>query len=350
MAAKILVIEDHPDVRDNIAEILELSSYKVITAADGKEGVRLAKSERPDLILCDIMMPGLDGYEVLYILGKNHETASIPFVFLTAKSEKEDFRKGMSMGADDYLVKPFEEIDLLNAIENRLRKYEQLKGASNESMQHFVSEVNAQYPNIDLSEKASTKHFKKGEIVYKEEDFPHYLYQIKKGKVKCYKINSEGKEFIIDILGEGDFMGQLALIQDVNHTEFAQTLEDTELQAFPRQDFQSIIYQKTEVAAQFIKLLSKDLVDKEKELMAMAYDTVRKRTADALVKMYDSYKNDKSDKVSFPLNRNDLASIVGTATESAIRMLSEFKKDGWISVDRGDIEILEIDKLRQVRY
>ena len=141
-------------------------------------------------------------------------------------------------------------------------------------------------------------------------------------------------------------MGQMALIQDVNHTEFAQALEDTEVQAIPRQDFHQLIHAKSEVSGQFIKLLSQDLVEKEKELMSMAYDTVRKRTADALVKMYDKYNDDSGKPVVFEMNRNDLASIVGTATESAIRMLSEFKKDGWISVDRGDIEILNIDKLR----
>lgn len=350
MSAKILVVEDHPDVRENIAEILELSSYEVLAAADGKEGVKLAQQEKPDLILCDIMMPGLDGYEVLYILGKNAETASIPFIFLTAKAEKEDFRKGMSMGADDYLVKPFEEIDLLNAIEHRLEKFEKLRGASGGGMSKFINEIRDQYPNLNISDHGAVKTFKKGEIIYKEEDFPHYLYHIKKGKVKCYKINADGKEFIIDIFGEGDFMGQMALIQDINHTEFAQAIEDCELQTVPRQDFQTMIYDKGDIAAQFIRLLSKELISKEKELMAMAYDTVRKRTADALVKMYEHYKTEDAQRVSFPLNRNDLASIVGTATESAIRMLSEFKKDGWIAVDRGDIEIIEIDMLRQVRY
>lgn len=350
MKNRILVIEDHPDVRENITEILELSSYEVIVAEDGKEGVRLARSERPDLILCDIMMPGIDGYEVLYMLGKTTETASIPFIFLTAKAEKEDFRKGMSMGADDYLIKPFDEMDLLNAIENRLKKFDRLKNASEGGFSNFVEELGSTFPSFNLSENRATRFFKKGESIYKEEDFPHYLYQIRKGKVKCYKINSEGKELIIDILSEGDFLGQMALIQDVNHTEFSKAMENCELYAIPRQDFQKMIFERGEVAAQFIKLLSKDLIDKERELMAMAYDTVRKRTAEALVKLYDKYNIDSKERVSFTLHRNDLASIVGTATESAIRMLSEFKKDGWISVDGGDIEVLEIEKLRQVRY
>ena len=122
MSNKILVIEDNTEVRENIQEILELSNYEVVTAENGKRGVEKAKTEKPDLIICDIMMPELDGYGVLYMLGKTPETNGIPFIFLTAKTEKSDFRKGMNLGADDYLTKPFEEMDLLNTIERRLNK------------------------------------------------------------------------------------------------------------------------------------------------------------------------------------------------------------------------------------
>ena len=108
---KILLIEDNKDVRENTAEILRLAPYEVVTAKNGKEGVELAQSEKPDLIICDIMMPVLDGHGVLHLLSKNEETSGIPFIFLTAKAERSDFRKGMEMGADDYLTKPFEVVD-----------------------------------------------------------------------------------------------------------------------------------------------------------------------------------------------------------------------------------------------
>mgnify|MGYP000663310654 CR=1 FL=1 len=98
---KILLIEDNMEMRENTAEILGLANYQVVTAENGKEGVRLAQAEKPDLIICDIMMPELDGYGVLHMLSKTPELASIPFIFLTAKAEKSDHRKGMTMGADD---------------------------------------------------------------------------------------------------------------------------------------------------------------------------------------------------------------------------------------------------------
>ncbi|MDZ7847911.1 MAG: response regulator [Owenweeksia sp.] len=123
----ILLIEDNPDVRENTAEILELANFEVHQAKDGKVGVEIARQERPDLIICDIMMPELDGFGVLRILSKNPDTSGIPFIFLTAKTEKSDMRKGMNLGADDYITKPFEEDDLLEAIETRLRKSEAFK-------------------------------------------------------------------------------------------------------------------------------------------------------------------------------------------------------------------------------
>jgi DNA-binding response OmpR family regulator len=122
MNEKILIIEDNNDIRESTAEILEFSGYVVTQADNGKKGVELAFESRPDLILCDIMMPELDGYGVLSILGKNAATDSIPFIFLTAKAERIDFRKGIEMGAGDYLTKPFDETELLQAIEARLAK------------------------------------------------------------------------------------------------------------------------------------------------------------------------------------------------------------------------------------
>ena len=124
MNKSILVIDDNADIRDNTAEILDLAGYKTFTAENGKKGVDIAIKEKPDVIVCDIMMPELDGYGVLHLLRKNTETQNIPFIFLTAKTERSDFRKGMEMGADDFITKPFDDIELLNAIEARLKRSE----------------------------------------------------------------------------------------------------------------------------------------------------------------------------------------------------------------------------------
>lgn len=122
---KILVIEDEPEMRRNITTLLRYHDYEPITADNGRAGVEAARRERPDLILCDVMMPELDGYGVLRALQTERTLARIPFIFLTAKGEKDDLRSGMNLGADDYLTKPVGNADLVQAIETRLRRSEQ---------------------------------------------------------------------------------------------------------------------------------------------------------------------------------------------------------------------------------
>lgn len=347
MKKKILIIEDQLEVRENIEELLELSNYEPITAENGKVGIKKALEVKPDLILCDIMMPEMDGYEVLYLLGKNPDVANIPFIFLTAKSEQTDFRKGMNLGADDYITKPFEEIELLNAVERRLNKYEQL--LAHDNLEQFVESARNYAELNQLEKEAKTRKFKKKDIIYRQGDFASYSFKIKYGKVKTYQINPDGKEFIHDILKDGAFLGENALIQDADRTEFAEALEDTELLLIPRKDFQDLIFQNRDVSGQFIKMLSQNLVEKEKELVEMAYDTVRKRTADALMKLNETYKS-ASPNVKFDISRSDLASMVGTATESVIRILSEFKKDGIIKIEGSTVYILNTDKLLRIKY
>jgi EAL domain-containing protein (putative c-di-GMP-specific phosphodiesterase class I)/CheY-like chemotaxis protein len=119
---KILVIEDDELIRETLLQLLESQSYRVIAAENGRVGVQMALSEIPDLILCDVQMPELDGYDVLRTLRQNSLAATIPFIFLTAQSDKTDFRRGMELGADDYLTKPFTKAELLGAIASRLLK------------------------------------------------------------------------------------------------------------------------------------------------------------------------------------------------------------------------------------
>ena len=120
---KILLIEDNSNIRENTAEILELASYMVLSAENGKIGVELAIQEVPDLIICDIMMSKIDGYSVLTALREDPATATIPFIFLTAKVERDDLRLGMELGADDYITKPCTPTELLSAIATRLEKH-----------------------------------------------------------------------------------------------------------------------------------------------------------------------------------------------------------------------------------
>src|SRR4051794_22278912 len=156
MAQTILVIEDSNEIRENTVEILELAGYNALTAENGKKGVEIALREKPAVIICDIMMPELDGYGVLHLLRKNPATESTPFIFLTAKTERSDFRKGMEMGADDYITKPFDDSELLGAVEARLKRsslLEQKYPSTASGLTDFIKDVKASGLLPQLSEK-----------------------------------------------------------------------------------------------------------------------------------------------------------------------------------------------------
>ncbi len=137
----ILLIEDNADIRENTKELLEIAGFKVLTAVNGKIGVEMVVQETPDLILCDIMMPELDGFGVFLALNKNYHTAGIPFIFLTAKTEVADKRYGLSLGADDYVCKPFDSDTLIATIKNRIEKHEKAKREAQQQLLLYVKEL-----------------------------------------------------------------------------------------------------------------------------------------------------------------------------------------------------------------
>jgi DNA-binding response OmpR family regulator len=351
MMKKILVIEDNNEVRENIAEILELSNYEVLTAEDGKSGVALALEKLPDLIVCDIMMPESDGYGVLHLLNKHIITYGIPFIFLTAKSEKTDLRKGMEMGADDYITKPFEGIELLNAIEIRIKKTELIKQhASNGSdINAFIHEVKKAGVVQLTSEEREVYDYKKKEIIYAEGQRPKAVYYIKKGMVKTCKANKDGKELITAIYTSGDFFGYLYVLEDITYRENAEALADCEQMLIPRQDFISLIAADAQVAKQFIKLITHNVLDKEESLLNLAYNSLRRKVAYQLVQVYEKFRQEKGNNI-IHISRENLARAAGIATESLIRTLSDFKTEKLIDLKGGDIIILNEEKLRNLPY
>jgi CRP/FNR family cyclic AMP-dependent transcriptional regulator len=350
---KILVIEDNIDVRENIIEILELSDYQVLQAPDGKAGVELAIKENPDLIICDIMMPVLDGYGVLHLLSKHKETYGTPFIFLTAKSEKADFRKGMELGADDYLTKPFDGIELLNAVEIRLKKTENLKknlGETPEKVKAFLHDA-AQSANIQLiSDEREVYDFRKKQMIYTEGQRPKAMYYIITGKIKISKSSKEGKELITSVLGENDFFGYTYILENLNYAENAQVLEDAQLMLIPKDDFVSLTTNDTQIARQFIKIITKNILDKEEGLVNLAYNSLRRKVAYGLIQTLDKYKKEQNKNEISELSRENLAQITGVATESLIRTLADFKSEKLIDLETGKIIILNEKKLRDLPY
>ncbi|WP_118953489.1 response regulator [Taibaiella helva] len=351
MKKKILLIEDNTDIKENMAEILDLAGYEVHTAENGKEGVSAASREKPDLIICDIMMPVLDGYGVLHMIQKNPELQGIPFIFLTAKSERSEIRKGMEMGADDYITKPFDGTELLNAIEIRLKKAEQLRQPLPQNLQGIneLIGINSGKDHLDeLKEGRNINRYKKKQVIYSEGNHPSRLFYIQKGKVKTYKRNEDGKELIIGLYNEGDFLGYIPLMEGKTYRETAEALEDTDLAIIPRAEFEELLGSNPVVMKKFIGILARNIDDKEDQLLAIAYNSLRKKVADTLVLLYRKYNTQNDPEFQIDLSRENLASIAGVAKESLIRMLSELKDEKLISLEGSRIRILNFKKLEQM--
>ncbi len=200
-----------------------------------------------------------------------------------------------------------------------------------------------------LSEDRKVHHFKKKEMIYMEGDEPNGIIFINKGKVKTYKTNESGKEFITSLHLAGDFIGYIDLIENSEYRESAEAMEDVEISVIPKQDFFALLYSNRDVAAKFIKMLSNNLQETEEKLINLAYNSVRKRVADALLSLHNRYKIEMEPETKFSVSREDLASMVGTATESVIRTLSDFKEEKLIDIREKKNHILDTDKLGRMK-
>ncbi len=353
MSYRILVIEDNPDMLENIASILELGHYEVLTSENGKRGIEIALKEKPDLILCDVMMPELDGYGVLHILGRNPSTSTIPFVFLTAMSDFSHIREGMMLGADDYLTKPFDDSELLSVIEMRIKKHEQIKSAFDRdihSIEEFLSRAREVRGSRGISDQLQSRVIKKKNFIFMEGHEPLDLYYINSGLVKTYMMTEDGKELVTGIHGAGEFIGYLPLLENSSYNESAIVLEDTVVYMISKNDFNSLVYSNRMIATQFIKLLADNLFEVESRLLEMAYQSVRQRVASSLMKLFTKESDENGDCPLIRISRKDLSGIVGTATESLNRTLADFRDEHILELTEAGIKVLDKQKLMGVAH
>ena len=346
---KILLVEDDTSLRENIAELLALSGFNVITASNGKIAVKMAKSELPDLVLCDIMMPEMDGYEVLQELSLYETTKYIPFIFVSAKTERHEVRRGMNLGADDYLTKPFEEEELLAAIHTRLDKAEDVKLALGAHPSKFndgndIRNLNELKNFFDDHGQLFT--FKKDETIYSRGDHSNMVFLILKGAVKSCGLDEEGKELITSLYSEDDFLGFTSLTDNLPYQEYAIALEETELAGISKEKVRSILEGNKNVSLELMDVIAGNLVNIKQQLLQMAYSSVRKKTAQTLLLFSKAINRGKEKPLK--IARSDLAGVAGIATESLIRTLSDFKHEGLISIENRNILVLDRDALEHV--
>lgn len=345
----ILLIEDDPALRENTAELLELSNYQVHTAPNGKAGIELVHQEKPDLIICDIMMPEIDGYGVLKAMNSNPDFAHIPFIFLSAKTEHTEIRKGMNLGADDYLTKPFTETELLEAIESRLLKTEILLNAFQQ--ENKVTEKgdirNLNELKTFFEDYGERTKLKKGEYVYEVGDRANNIYLVTKGAIKCFKIDINGKELITELVNEDNFLGFTPLQNYAPYTESGMAVKDAEVIAITKSILRELLGKNQNISIELMNVITDNVYKIKEQLLQMAYSSVRKKTAQTLLQFAKTIGKGNQ-KISIKASRSDLASVAGIATESLIRMLSNFKKEGLIDINGREIVILNLEKLDSI--
>jgi len=349
----ILIIEDDTVLRETTAEILELENYKVVTAPNGKRGAEQARIMMPDLILCDIMMPELDGYGLLEVLSKDEQTKRIPFIFMSAKTEVKDVRKGMDLGADDYLTKPISEELLLSAISSRLAKFELLKKEETKDKltEDDDEELFNDIENIEdlknyFCDYGVTKKMKKGEIIYKEGESSNNIYLVYKGKVKSFKIDEFGKELILNIYNDDDFMGLSGIIDNSFYYESIMAMENVEVLSISKNKIQSLLQKNFKLSLDVFQLVNENLTEVKEQLLQMAYGSMRRKTAKTILKFANMMSHRPTDSIN--ISRRDLAGVAGIATESLIRTLTDFKKKGILEIEGRNIRILDIEKLETI--
>jgi CRP-like cAMP-binding protein len=294
------------------------------------------------------MMPELDGYGVLYMLNKYPETSAIPFIFLTAKAERIDLRKGMEMGADDYLTKPFDDMELLNAIESRLKKKETIEKFYSKSLDQLNTLVSKHDGLAELTkviQDRKSRQFKKNQVIYYEGDKGNGLYLVISGKVKTVKLAEDGRELMTGIYSTDDYIGINALLASEPFTDTATALEDSTLCLIPKEHLERLMNLYPDVAHKFIKLLSNDIREKEDQLLQLAYHSVRKRMAEAILRLHRQYKGEENIKVT----REDMAAMAGMATETVSRTLSDFKDEGLIDKKGSIITIIDLPRLNKMK-
>ncbi|MBT8245857.1 MAG: response regulator [Winogradskyella sp.] len=345
---KILLIEDDIVLRDNTAELLELLDYKVVDATNGKKGLEKAIKNSPDIIICDIMMPEMDGYEVLEQLSSNVQTKHIPFIFLSAKTDHKDVRKGMNMGADDYITKPFTEDELVSAIKSRLAKAAILKErrkVSNDVINEDELRSLNDLKNF-LDNNGAEFNFNKDEIIYNDGDHSNLIYLIAKGAVKCHKLDEYGKELTTSLYKEDDLFGYTSFTNTITHKETATAIKDTTLRGISIVQLSKVLNENHKVAIALIDLLTDDLSNIKDQLLEMAYSSVNKKTAKTIIQFAEKINRKPEDPIK--ISRNDLASVAGVATETFIRTLTNFKKEGLIKSEGRNIVVLDLERLKEI--
>ncbi len=353
MMKNILLIDDDPELRQLTSQLLSHEGYRVVEAENGKRALELVVQRPPDLVLCDVKMPEMDGFGVLHELGRNPRTADIPFIFISGKVERADVRRGMDQGADDYLTKPFQASELLDAVEGRLKRSEMFRrpfAEGVEGLDQFLDLARGLEVLKDLGKHHEPSLLVEQEPLYRQGDMLDHVTYIASGKIRTFNVNRDGKELTLGLHGPGDFIGFFSVLDKGIAKETAEALEPSKVVRIPKEELFALLFRDHDVSACFIKMLSHDVEDMKGRMLQLAYASIRQRVAQSLLRIHDRFAIENDPSLGVRITREDLASVVGTATESLIRSLSDLKEERLISVNGRDIRILNKPGLEKLAH
>ncbi len=337
----VLLIESNDQLAGSTINMLKHEDYSIAHAADEKECIAFSVLQQPDLIICRMAKPLIKLFESLPNL------RGIPLIFLTdeLKNAKETEDHPLSYG--DFMLTPVCGNDLLNVMQQKLKLSDNYAPelAGNENLCLSTADIIK-----DFIKNRTVNHFKKKQVIYAEGKTPRRLFYVEKGRVKISKKNNEGKELTVGLLNEGEFLGYTALLADSVYKDTAKAMDETDIVVIPKEEFDRLINSNRQVAQKFFQLLAKNVCEKEDQLIGLAYNPLRKRVAEALIQLHQKFRREAQIQFSINISRQDLANIVGTATESLIRTLSDFKNEKLIQIKAGCITIIDEKQLQKMLY
>ncbi len=346
---KILLIEKDEDIRSNLAQVLELVDYEVFTAQDGHHAAELAKRETPDMIICGSLLPLLDGYGLFKELQSHPATQHSKVLFFTPKHLNGHEHNGETIQTISNSNPPAQIFNTPFSPNKQQFVFAEQPVVNHAECSTQVIRLNGVEDVLDILIKdRDILYYKKKQIIFSEGNCSRNLYFVKKGKVKIYQTNDIGKQLVVDLYAENDFIGYIPLIENCNYNEIAEALEETELIVIPRAEFNQLIKTNQQVMDLFIHLLTKSVTEKKCQMIGLAYNSLRKKVADALVRINDKYNKENSDQFRIDISRDNLAAIAGTATESLIRTLTDFKSEKLIDISNNCIQILNKKRLEDL--
>lgn len=340
---RIVVIEDQEEVRENLLETLELAGYDVVGASDGHAGVQRVREHAPALVLCDVMMPKLDGFGVLELLRADASTAAIPFVFLSARTEREDLRRGMNLGAADYVTKPFFQDELLRVVQLRIAQAaapsihggQVLAKAHTEDVKPLLAE---------LRQRGRTRQYTDRATVCYEGDEALNVYYVQGGRLRSHRETSFGKTLTLDLYGAGTWVGIDDVLGGGWHAAALSAFPDATVVIVPKGELLALVHKHPALTLALARQLAQDVALRTEQLLQIAYYSVRKRVAESLLRFGEG-----PDKTRVELRREDIAEAIGTTPESVTRTLTELRKDGLVDLSTvGEVILLDRRALEQV--